>query len=720
MKKIVLALSLFFFTSVQFVHADEGMWLLSLIKKYNYEAMRVGGLQLTPEQIYDEQNPSLKDAIVWFNGGCTGEIVSSQGLVLTNHHCGYGAIANHSTVDHDYLNDGFWAASLKDELSNPGMFVSVLVRMEDVTAQVLQQCAGKEGQARDQAVAKISKDIVAKAIEGTHYNADVKEMFRGAEYYLFVFETFKDIRLVGAPPSSIGKFGGDTDNWMWPRHTGDFSLFRIYADKNNKPAEYSADNVPYKPKKYLNVSLKGFNKGDFSMIIGFPGRTNRYLTSYSIDITLKETYPALVGLWQKQLDIMKKYMDADPKVKIALASQYAGIANAYKLFGGQTSYGMADNLINIKQEEEKNFTAWANTLANDSLKNLYTKVLPALKKKYDEYRPNNLPSLYANRLLVLSSVSLANRFSSLYDVLKTEPVDVAKRDELITKLKQTAHDFFVNYIATEDKEVSTEWLLKFNKGVPKDKQGTFISDITLQYKKLSEEDALKQYIADIFAKSIFVSESKLNAFLSKPSYKILDKDPAYQFAVKITTFANQFPPLSSLANAVNTDSRIYLQGLRMMNASKSYYPDANSSIRLTYGKVIGYDPRDAVHYDFITTLTGVMQKENPSDEEFIVPAKLKELYLKKDFGPYAFNGDVPVAFITDNDITGGNSGSPVMNANGELIGIAFDGNSEAMTGDFNFNPSLKRTIAVDIRYVMFVIDKYAGATRLVNEMTLVK
>ncbi len=720
MKKIILALSFFFFVVINSVHADEGMWLLSLIKKQNYEAMRAAGLQLTPEQIYDEQNPSLKDAIVWFNGGCTGEIVSSEGLVLTNHHCGYGAIANHSTVEHDYLNDGFWAQTMKDELSNPGMFVSVLVRMEDVTSQVLQACAGLEGQAREQAVAKISKDIVAKATEGNGYNANIKEMFQGAEYYLFVFETFKDIRLVGAPPSSIGKFGGDTDNWMWPRHTGDFSVFRIYADKNNKPAEYSAENVPYKPKKYLNVSLKGFNKGDFSMIIGFPGRTNRYLTSYSIDMNLKETYPALVGLWDKQLEIMKKYMDADPKVRIELASQYAGIANAWKYFLGQTGYDVADKLINMKLAEEKKFTDWANSLTNDSLKNIYTKVLPSLKKKYDEYRPNNLPSLYANRLLVLDLISFSNKFGALYDVLKTEPVDAVKRDELIGKLQQTTQDHFINYIASEDQEVSYEWLSLFNKGVPKDKQGTFISDITLQYKKLSEEAALKQYIADVFAKSIFTSEAKVKAFLAKPSYKTLEKDPAYQLAVKITKFANQFPTSLSLANAVKTDSRIYLQGLRMMNAQENYYPDANSTIRLTYGKIMDYDPRDAVHYNFYTTLTGVMQKENPTDEEFIVPAKLKELYMKKDFGAYESNGDVPVNFITNNDITGGNSGSPIINANGELIGIAFDGNSEAMTGDFYFNPALKRTIAVDIRYVLFIINKYAGASRLMNEMTIAK
>ncbi len=718
MKKFILTAFLITVSSFGFLHADEGMWLLSLVKKYNYDAMRQEGLQLTPEQIYDEQNPSLKDAIVWFDGGCTGEIVSAQGLVLTNHHCGYGAITNHSSVDHDYLKDGFWAPSLKDELSNPDLTVSVLVRMEDVSNKVLEACKGLDGQARDAAAAKASKEIIAKATEGTDYNADVKEMFRGSEYYLFVFETFKDIRLVGAPPSSIGKFGGDTDNWMWPRHTGDFSIFRIYANKDNKPAAYSADNVPYKPKKFLNISLNGVKKDDFAMIIGFPGRTNRYLTSYSVDLTLKESYPALVNMWQKELEIMKKYMDADQKIKILLATEYAQTANAWKLFQGQTSYGMADNLLKIKADEEAKFTAWVAALTNDSLKKAYSKILPDLKKKYDEYRPSNLPAVYSNMLLTLGFAGLAEDFIPLHDVLAAEPVDAAKRDDMVGKLKETTHDHFITYFLPTDKEVTVAYLTAFNNGVPKEKQGTFIADILAKYKAPTAEESFAKYANDIFTKSIFISEEKLNAFLAKPSAKTLDKDPGYLFAANAVRFNGQFPSGYSLAAAVKADNRLYIQGLRQMNGNSNYYPDANSTIRLSYGRVEDYDPRDAVHYNYYTTLAGVMQKENPDNDEFIVPAKLKDLYNKKDFGRYGVNGEMPVAFLTNNDITGGNSGSPVMNANGELLGLAFDGNSEAMTGDYNYDPKLKRTICVDIRYVLFVIDKYAGAQRLINEMSI--
>ncbi len=720
MKKSVLTLLIFLGLSPAFLRADEGMWLLSMVKQYNMEAMQLLGLHLTADEIYNENTASLKDAIVWFNGGCTGEIVSPDGLILTNHHCGYGSITDHSTVEHDYLTDGFWSATRKDELPNPGMFISILVRMENVTDKVLAAIKGLDGQARETAASKAMKEISTKAIEGTHYNADVKEMYRGSEYYLFVFETFKDIRLVGAPPSSIGKFGGDTDNWMWPRHTGDFSMFRIYCDKDNKPAEYNAENVPYHPKKFLKISLKGYNKNDFAMIVGFPGRTNRYLSSYAIDLTLKETYPALVGMWEEKLAIMKKYMDADDKTRLMLASEYASVANVWKLFKGQIGFAISEPLYNKKQKEEAAFTNWINGLTNDSLKSVYSKVLPALKKKYDEFRPNNLPTIYGSNLLSVGVAGFASRFADLYNVLTTEPIDATKRDELVAKLKNNTIDQFTNYFAPADQEVLVAYLHAFSKGVPAEKQGTFITDITAKYKGATLDASFKSFAADIFTKSIFISADKVNAFLAKPSAKTLDKDPGFLFAKKVMAFTAQFPSAMSLGSAVKADNRSYIQGMRMMNSNTAYYPDANSTIRMTYGKVMDYDPRDAVHYSWYSTLTGIMQKEDPKNEEFIVPKKLKDLYEKKDFGQYAYNGDVPVAFLTDNDITGGNSGSPVLNGNGELLGIAFDGNSEAMTGDFEFDPILKRTISVDIRYVMFIIDKYAGAQRLIDEMTFVK
>ena len=720
MKKLLLTLLIFLSISPAFLRADEGMWLLSMVKQYNIKTMHLLGLQLSADELYNENAPSLKDAIVWFDGGCTGEIVSGDGLVLTNHHCGYDAITDHSTVENDILTNGFWSMSKKDELPNPGMFCSILVRMENVTDKVLDAVKGLDGQARETAAAKAMKEISTKATEGTDYNADVREMFRGSEYYLFVYETYKDIRLVGAPPSAIGKFGGDTDNWMWPRHTGDFSVFRIYADKNNKPAEYSADNVPYHPKQFLKISLKGYTKNDFAMIVGFPGRTNRYLSSYAIDLTLKETYPALVGMWEEKLSIMKKYMDASDAVRLQLADEYASQANVWKLFKGQIGFGMSDEMISKKQKEETAFTNWVSTLSNDSLKSVYSKVLPALKKKYDEFHPNNLPTIYGNNLMSVGVVGFASRFVDLYNILTTDPIDAAKRDDMVSKLKNNTVDQFVKYFAPVDQEVFVAYLNAFSKGVPADKQGTFISDILAQYKAVTPLESFKKFAADVFAKSIFVSADKVNAFLVKPSSKTLDKDPGFLFAKKIIAFTSSFPSAMSLGGAVKADNRTYIQGMRMMNNTKAYYPDANSTIRLTYGKVMDYNPRDGVHYNWYTTLTGVMQKEDPTNDEFIVPKKLKDLYEKKDFGPYAFNGDIPTCFLTDNDITGGNSGSPVMNGNGELLGLAFDGNSEAMTGDFEFDPILKRTISVDIRYVLFIIDKYGNDKRLIDEMSLVK
>lgn len=456
------------------------------------------------------------------------------------------------------------------------------------------------------------------------------------------------------------------------------------------------------------------------MIIGYPGRTNRYLSSYSIELTLKETFPALVGMWESKLAIMKKYMDADDKIRIQLADEYASIANVWKLYKGQIGYGMADALIGKKQNEEAAFTKWVNSLSNDSLKKTYSAVLPALKKKYDEFRPNNLPTIYGNQLLSLGFSSYAYRFMDLHTILTTEPLDATKRDDAISKLKNYTTDQFTKYFAPADQETMVSYLDAFAKGVPADKQGTFISDITSNYKAATPHESFVKYAADIFTKSIFISAEKANAFLSKPSAKTLDKDPGFLFAQKAIVFTSQFPSSMQLAGAVKTDNRTYIQGMRMMNEGKAYYPDANSTMRLTYGKVMDYYPRDAVYYNWYTTLTGVMQKEDPGNEEFIVPKKLHDLYTAKDFGDYAYKGDVPVAFLTDNDITGGNSGSGVLNGNGELLGLAFDGNSEAMTGDFEYDPLLKRTIVVDIRYVMFIIDKYAGAKRLIDEMTIVK
>jgi len=716
MKHIVTFIIVINLILLQSLKADEGMWLPLLLGK-NYTDMQKLGLKLTPDQLYDINKSSLKDAIVMLDGGgCTGEIISSEGLILTNHHCGYGNIQAHSSVEHDYLTDGFWAMSKDEELMNPDKTVSFLIRIEDVTSQVLEKVTGSmsENDRKTTINGAISK-IEAEAVNGTDYDASVSSMFNGNEFYLYVYETYYDVRLVGAPPSSVGKFGGDTDNWMWPRHTGDFSLFRVYCGQDGKPAKYSKDNVPLKAKYYLPISLKGYSRNDFAMIWGFPGSTDRYLSSFGIENAISQINPVTVKLRDIKMKIMKEYMDNSDKIRIQYADKYAYLGNFWKKDLEEMKALKRLKVADKKRAVEDEFSSWVKadpqriekygTVINDIALAYKNKT----ENKYDMALWHLIESTFFQGAEILA-------FSMQYMGL-ADSVDQKKvTDAYIARLKDAAKEHFKDYNPEIDQRILTAMFKAFYHDVPEGLQPDIFKTIQKKY-----DGNVDEYSKDLFKKSLFTNEEKLNKFLDHPKSKKLKNDPA---VIAMKSFYGCFFKLSTLQNAGNPDfqkaKRLFIAGLREMNPGKNYYPDANSTMRVTYGKVLAYDPRDAVHYDYMTNIEGIMEKEDPSNDEFIVPQKLKDIYQRKDYGNYGIGNKMPINFLTDNDITGGNSGSPVINGNGELIGTAFDGNSEALSSDIQFDPGLQRTIVCDIRYVLLIIDKYAGAKNLINELTLVK
>ncbi|MFZ5554722.1 MAG: S46 family peptidase [Bacteroidota bacterium] len=700
----------------QGVRADEGMWLLMHLKKLNYEDMQKKGLKLTPEDIYDINKPGLKDAVVSLGGFCTGEIISNEGLMLTNHHCAFDAVQSFSSVEHDYLTDGFWAKNKSEEMNVPGLYCQFLVRMENVTSDVLAAIGDiTTGPERQAAAQKKMSELRKKAIEGTTYKAEVKPFFDGNEYYLFVYEVFTDIRLVGVPPSSIGKFGGDTDNWMWPRHTGDFALLRVYAGTDNKPAAYSPSNVPYKPKHFLPVSLKGVNKDDYAMIMGYPGSTDRFLTSWGVKQAIDFEQPARVKVRQTRLEIMKKDMDASDAIRIQYASHYAQISNYWKYFIGQTRGLKRLHVYERKKAEEEAFAAWVN--GNDDRKKLYGNVLNDISTAFATTDKTVLADVYFQECVFgIEIFTLFTKYFPLYGALKGKTKDQATLAAVVESAKPEMEEYFKNHNAATDTKLMAAMLELYYNDIdtayrPK--------ELTAIHKK--NKGDFKKFAEKYYAKSVFTDKTRLENFLKKPALEGIEKDPGFALMLG---FINKYRDYSEKTEAVNNQLndaiRLYVDGVRKMNTAKKYYPNANFTMRLTYGTVQDYYPQDGMHYLYYTTLDGIMEKEDPKNEEFIVPAKLKELWEKKDYGQYGENGVMKVGFITNNDITGGNSGSPVINANGELIGCAFDGNWESMSGDIAFENSLQRTIVVDIRYVLFVIDKFAGAKHLVDEMKLVK
>jgi hypothetical protein len=700
---------------------DEGMWLPLLLNRLNYVDMQKMGLHLTADELYNINHSSLKDAIVGLsaNGGgqgffCTAEVVSDQGLIFTNHHCGFNAVESHSTVEHDYLTNGFWAMNKSEELPNERMCASFLLRVENETDSIIPFLPDTLKEVdRQMKIRSISNRIRKRAEEDGKYDAVVQSFYSGNEFYLFVYKTYRDVRLVGAPPSSIGKFGGDTDNWMWPRHTGDFTIFRIYADSAGNPSKYSAKNVPLKPAYHLPVSLKGIKKNDFAMIWGYPARTSRYLTSYGLEFNLNVQYPALITIYGKNLEVMKERMDVDKAVKIAYAGNYAGIANTWKNYIGQVKMLKRNHVKEKKQEIETAFTAWCSK--DPVRQKKYGHVLDDLKQAYAALAKVSVPMFYSNAgASGLDIIQTAGRASAIEEAYQKK--DKAALSKAIEAFKSTVPAMFKDKDQAIEKKKLAEILKLYFQNVSAAEQPSVFAEIRKEF-----GTDYKAYAENVYTTSIFATAESLNKFLAKPNRKTLEKDPAWKLSKSVgETAAKYMNAMTALRNNVASGNRMFVAGLREMDPDKKYYPDANSTMRLSYGKVLDYYPADAVHYDYYTTLYGVMQKEDPENEEFIVEKKLKDLYQLKDYGKYGQNGEMMVCFLTTNDITGGNSGSPVINADGQLIGLAFDGNWEAMSGDISFEPDLQRTINVDIRYVLFIIDKFAGATNLINELTLVQ
>ena len=698
---------LILFIAIQMSAQQGGMWIPSLLEGMNETEMHNLGSKLSAKDIYDVNSSSLKDAIVHFNGGCTSEIISDSGLLLTNHHCGYGAIQSHSSVDHDYLKDGFWAMKIEEELSNPGMVATLIIRIEDVTDQVLTglelNMTNKENQSViDKNLASVKKI----AIKEDWQDVKIKAFYKGNQYLLFVTETFKDIRLVGAPPSSIGKYGSDTDNWMWPRHQGDFSLFRIYADNNNKPAEYSPDNQPYKPKHYLPVSLDGVSENDFTLVFGFPGSTNEYLPSVAIDQIVHVINPAKIEIRKEALQIVDKFMRQDEKIKIQYSSKYARIANYMKKWIGENQGIEKSKAIDHKQLQEKNFE---NKVRNNQE---YNKLLPEFSKLYKDIESVSLARAYWVEV-AYRNVELLYATVMMYQFEQKIKKDLTSMETEKKKLLNRYKSFYKNYSPMVDEPVFEKLMTLYKEKIP----DTYLPDI------LRDAD-IETLTKEIYANSKLTSLSGVEKLLSGTAADVLNKmnsDKGYRLGrVLSDSFYNDInPEYNELNIQIQAVQKIYMKALMEIFPDARFFPDANSTLRITYGKVSGYYPRDAVYYEPVSYLRGAIEKYVPDDYEFDLPSKLFELYEKKDFGIYGENGKMPVNFIGTNHTTGGNSGSPVIDAHGNLIGLNFDRVWEGTMSDYNYDPDICRNIMVDVRYILFIIDKYAGNQRLIDEMTLV-
>lgn len=713
MKKIILSLLIAVFTVP--LQANEGMWFLMHIERLNYRDMQKMGLQLTPEEIYSINNASLKDAIVQFNRGCTAEIISDSGLVLTNHHCGYSQIAELSTAENDYLTNGFWAANKAEELKPKRLSVRFFVRMDDVSQRILALVNNKMTEAeREATINKEIAKIEQENNEGGKYTVSVKSFYQGNEFYYFVYQDYNDVRLVGTPPASIGKFGGDTDNWEWPRHTGDFALFRVYADKDGNPAEYSKDNVPLKPKYHLTTSLKGYDENDFAMILGYPGRTNRWMPAGGIEQNVKFAYPAWVEASKTSMDVMKTYMDKDQQIKLDYASSYASIANYWKNRQGMIDALTQHKTAESKRDDEKTFQKWASKKANKE----YENVIPVINKYYSKTNEASAHNNYLGQLLRTRMATIPYRLGNSIDFYLKQ--NEAKQAELKPQLDADIEDFYEGlYIPLEKDVLAAQMKLYSTKA---ENIAPMVAAVAAENNKSAT--GWNDYIDTAFKNSIFESKEKVEAFMANPDAEVLKNDPLFMLTSDILT---RYRFKSEEEKQMDADFerayRMMVQGMRLQSPDEKFYPDANSTLRLTYGKVIALpaDKRNDASKNYYTTLKGTVAKYQPGDEEFDMPKELIALYENKDFGQYADkDGHLPVNFLTDNDITGGNSGSPVLNGKGELIGLAFDGNIEAMAGDVIFDDQLQRTINVDIRYVLFLIDKLAGATHIIDELTLSK
>ena len=708
MKKSLLIIALAI-TSIFSAKADEGMWLPSLISQ-RIEDMQGKGFKLSAEDIYSINQASLKDAVVLFGRGCTGELISAEGLILTNHHCGYGQIQQHSSVEHDYLRDGFWAMSREEELPNKGLTVSFLERMDDVTEMILEGYNPSMTEKERTELVKANSDKLIKEAtqEGNGLRATVEALYYGNQYFLFLYREYSDIRLVGAPPSSIGKFGGDTDNWMWPRHTGDFSIFRIYADKDNNPAAYSKDNVPYQPKKYFKISTKGVQEGDFTFIYGFPGRTQEYIHSEGVRYIEEIGDPHKIHLRTLRLDIMKKYMNESQKVRIQYSSKNANVANAWKKWQGEVKGIKKMKTVQTKQEFEKAFDKWAKGGEFDG-------VIAKIEGIYAELEPYQFATdYYTETVRTVEVANFAMSFARLF--MKTDSevtLDKAKADEL-------AESFYKDWHLPIDKESFVAIMNEYEKNVPADFKPAYYKE------ELAAYGSIEAWAEDIFTNSIFIDPTKVAALTAEDREAVL-KDPATEFFNEfLKWYSSDIQPVTTKLNQdLQLAYRDYMRGqmvyCRTQRVPKAFYPDANLTLRVAYGHIKGYSPSDGVYYMPSSTIKGIMEKDNPEIFDYNIPQRLRDIYAERDFGQWTdATGEVPVCFIATNHTTGGNSGSPVINAEGNLIGINFDRVWEGTMSDIVFDPEICRNISLDIRYVLFTIDKVADADHLLEEMTLVE
>lgn len=706
---LLIALMMFLFGA----RADEGMWLPYSINGKNLADMQRLGCKLTAEQIFSFNQPSLKDAIVQFGGGCTGELISPEGLLLTNHHCGLGQVQAHSSVEHDYLQEGFWARSKAEELPNKGLTVSFLTYIEDVTKILLVGVDNNTSEAdRATKISENAKTLIKERKGNRDVEVEIVPFYHGNQYILFVYDVYKDVRLVACPPWGIGKFGADTDNWTWPRHKGDFCIFRVYTAPDGSPAEYSEENIPMKSKHFLPISLKGVKPGDYTMILGYPGSTDRYSTSGAVKSVIEQEGPAIIACRTTKLDQYRKHMDADPAVFIKYASKQASVSNYWKYYIGQVKQLQRNKVFEKRENQELAFQKWMNE--NSDRKAQYGDIFNDIDKYWSHQAKYTKATIYHREAGWRGgeAVAFAVRFRQLNNIIENKAAqnEIAARAEA---MKGAVQNYFKDYDKETDRDVTIALLNLFYKDINPEQLPAMI-------KKIGDKNSgdFTQFVNNAFAKSIFVDAEKLNNWIENP--KSLTKDPIFALMSEII---NSYIDLTEQAGSVSNSraERLYMKGLMEMQKDRNFYPDANFTMRLTYGSVQDCKPANAVTYDYITTLDGVMEKYKPGDWEFDVPADLIKLWENKDYGRYADeNGDLVVNFITTNDITGGNSGSPVIDAEGNLVGLAFDGNWEAMSGDLSFENEVQRTICMDARYLVFIIDKMANAQNLMQELKIIE